>query len=691
MISTNVSAVSPRSMRLHARCTIASTAALWLSAGPAYAVTSSAHRRIVSRSPARCASGAPPERDVPGVQAAGRAGRPAGERRGRRPRPRPSRPAPSGPTTRSRSPSSCEAEVAERPPDVDDLGGLGLPQGDVVGPGTGRRSAPPAPRRGRGVARPAGQRDGVGGERRDPAASSVKASPTASLAIRCTRRAGRTSPRRGQCLGRAGRSARGRPAAPRSHPGPRRSPAPPRRAAGVARAPGQVRRLAVEHPRRLEVGRVEQRRAGPAQQPRAGWRRRAGRGRGPAGRAVRRPPRPGPRAPPGPPPRSPPPRGPGRRAGGPAGGARPPRPGSSPATLGCRQVQLASPGGRGGVVHGVADERVRERSRSPSWRARPLGDQRVEARGRGRPGRAPASVRTGSRASPGRGRQRRSGRAGPAAGAVATRRRMVPCAVSGTMSETAAPRAAASRAISETKSGLPAASGRRRRRPRRPSTAGRRSPRSARRRRRAEARQRPGLARRGDLPRQQVAVGAGGSSWSRQPQTTRTGRVASPGQQEPEQVQAAGSAQCRSSSSSTTGNSAASPSSTACTPSKSGNRLPVASGPPRRRGRRGSAARRARGPPSATRAWGSPAPAWRSTWVQTQNAGAPEASSAAAPRSTVAPARRARSPISARTDDLPIPASPRSQSKPPRPSRSTASSASARSRTADRPSSTRSG
>ena len=91
----------------------------------------------------------------------------------------------------------------------------------------------------------------------------------------------------------------------------------------------------------------------------------------------------------------------------------------------------------------------------------------------------------------------------------------------------------------------------------------------------------------------------------------------------------------------------------------------------------GRAARRARPAPAGRRS-----PAWRRTWVQSQNAGAPVASSAAVPRSTVAPARRARSPISVRTRSCRCPRRRAPTAGRRSHARSAATSASARSRTA---------
>ena len=274
-------------------------------------------------------------------------------------------------------------------------------------------------------------------------------------------------------------------------------------------------------------------------------------------------------------------------------------------------------------------------------------------------------------------------------GRRATLRRIAPCAVSGTISDTAAPRAAARRAISDTKSGLPLV---------RPATAAASSgptccPPVAAIRAATSSDPRPASGQ--DSPAAAISAARRSrsdpatTSWSRQPQTTSTGRVARLGSRNRSRCRLPVSAQCRSSSSSTTGNSLVMPSRTASTPSKSGKRLAgCGSLSPLASGSTSSAARRARGPPSVTSACGSPVPAWRRTWVQSQNAGAPVASSAAVPRSTVAPALRARSPISVRTLDLPMPASPRTQSRPPVPPRSAATSTSARSRTAARPSST---
>ena len=211
-------------------------------------------------------------------------------------------------------------------------------------------------------------------------------------------------------------------------------------------------------------------------------------------------------------------------------------------------------------------------------------------------------------------------------GSRATRRRIAPCAVSGTISETAAPRAAASRAISETKSGLPlvrpataaASSGRRaarrsprsgpRRRPRRGRRAATTPP--PRRSRRRAGRGRSRRAPRGRASRRRPAPGGSARLGSRNRSRCRL----------------PASAQCRSSSSSTTGNSVVRPSSTAehaVEEREPVRRLRSLSRSRRRRPARplgGRAARRARRAPAGRRS-----PAWRRTWVQSQNAGAPVA------------------------------------------------------------------
>ena len=227
--------------------------------------------RPASRSPARWAASTAPERRRTRSTAAGRAARPAGRTRGRRRRPRASAPRSQCATTRSRRPSSSSPRSpSDRPRSTISVASA-VPDDRRGRARRWRRSAPPgrrpapAGRRWPGPARRPRRRAAGSGP-----ASSVKASPTASRAIRCTRSAGSSSPSAVERLveqvvllpvdqphleaAQAGRE-------PQRRLGQRR---------GVAGPPGEVGRLPVEHPRAVEVGRVEQGRPGAAEQPRPG-------------------------------------------------------------------------------------------------------------------------------------------------------------------------------------------------------------------------------------------------------------------------------------------------------------------------------------------------------------------------------------------------------------------------------------
>ncbi len=432
-----------------------------------------------------------------------------------------------------------QTEVAEGPADVDDLGRLGVPQVDVVGSregvavgGQGRAERPQ-------VAGLAGQ----GRRRRSDSAgmrpaSSVNASPTASRAIRCTRRTGSPSPSASRAS--ASRSFCSRSTSRTSNPpSPAAKPnAASASAVGVAGPTRQVGRLAVEHP---GARRGRPRRAAPR-------RRRAAAAAGGVvdrhqveglrGRAGPRPPRPGRRARRGPPPRSRPRPGPGRRGAGPAAGARPPRRGAGrgrrpppgaargaarPAWRRTRRLARARatardgrrPAGRGRLATRASRPRTRSSWSSPARaRTRLEGGFGSEHRGDGEhelgrlrePGDA-AADRALRGVGDHLGDRRAAGRGEPGhlrdEERVAGRALTTAAASSG---PTRCPPVAAIRAADVVD---------------------------------AEAGERPGLPRGGDLGRQQAAVRARGDLVVAPPadHEHRTRREA--GQQEPQQVQAA--------------------------------------------------------------------------------------------------------------------------------------------------------